>query len=81
MSREALRQQLDDLYRETSDCKILAESFENHPCITSQIKAKNPVANFQIPVKLFVLWSELKSIQVPIPTYIDLIAALQSKET
>ena len=41
--------------------------------ITSQIKAKNPVANLQIPVKLFVLWSELKSIQVPTPTYVDLV--------
>ena len=74
MSREALRQQLDDLYMEISDCKILAENFENHPCITSQITAKNPVANLRIPAKLFVLWSELKSCtQVPTPTYVDLV--------
>ena len=74
MSREALRQQLDDLYREISDCKISAENFENHPSITSQIIAKNPVANFRIPAKLFVLWSELKSrIQVPTPTCVDLV--------
>lgn len=73
MSREALRQQLDDLYREISDCKISAENYENHPSITSQIIAKNPVANLRIPAKLFVLWSELKSIQVPTPTYVDLV--------
>ena len=73
MSREALRQQLDDLYREISDCKISAENYENHPSITSQIIAKNPVANLRIPAKLFVLWSELKSIQVPTLTYVDLV--------
>ena len=73
MSKEALRQQLDDLYREISNCKILAENFENHACITSQIIAKNPVANLRIPAKLFVLWFELKSIQVPTPTYVDLV--------
>ena len=73
MSREALRQQVIDLYREISDCKISAENFENHPSITSQIIAKNPVANLRIPAKLFVLWSDLKSIQVPTPTYVDLV--------
>ena len=73
MSRGALRQQLDELYREISSCKILAENFENHPCITSQMMAKNPVANLRIPAKLFVLWSELKSIQVPAPTFVDLV--------
>ena len=74
MSREALRQQMMDLYREISDCKILAENFENHPSITSQIIAKNPVANLRIPAKLFVLWSDLKSIQFPTPTYVDLVS-------
>ena len=73
MSKEALRQQVIDLYREISDCKISAENFENHPSITSQIIAKNPVANLRIPAKLFVLWSDLKSIQVPTPTYVDLV--------
>ena len=72
--KKKFAQQLDDLYREICDCKILAENFENHPCITRQIIAKNPVANLQIPVKLFVLWSELKSrIQVPTSTCIDLV--------
>ena len=73
MPREALRQQLDELYREISNCKILAENFENHPCVTNQMMAKNPVANLRIPAKLFVLWSELKSIQVPAPTCVDLV--------
>ena len=73
MPREALRQQLDELYREISNCKMLAENFENHPCVTNQMMAKNPVANLRIPAKLFVLWSELKSIQVPAPTCIDLV--------
>lgn len=73
ISREALRQRLDDLYKEISDCKISVENFENHPSITSQIIAKNPVANLRIPAKLFVLWSELKSIQVPTPTCVDLV--------
>ena len=73
MSKEALRQQVIDLYRGISDCKISAENFENHPSITSQIIAKNPVANLRIPAKLFVLWSDLKSIQVPTPTYVDLV--------
>ena len=73
MSRKALRRQVIDLYREISDCKISAENFENHPSITSQIIAKNPVAILRIPAKLFVLWSDLKSIQVPTPTYVDLV--------
>ena len=74
MSREVLHQKLDDLYRKISDYKILAENFKNHPCITSQITAKNPVANLRIPAKLFVLWSVLKSYtQVLTPTYVDLV--------
>lgn len=73
MSREVLCQQLDDLYREISNCKILAENFENHPCITSQIIANNPVVNLRITAKLFVLQSELKSLQVPTPTCVDLV--------
>ena len=70
MPREAFCQHL---YREISDCKISAENFENHASITSQILAKNPIANLQIPTKLLVLWSQLKSIQVPTPTYVDLV--------
>jgi len=70
----AFRQhQLNELYREISSYNILAESYQSHPNITSQMAAKNPVATLQIPIKLFLLWSELRGIQVPAPTYTHLV--------
>ena len=71
-SSAELRQQVNELYREICSKNILVESCRNHPNITSQMAAKNPVASLQILTAIFLLWSKLRDIQVPAPSFIHL---------
>jgi len=76
LSRTALRQQLDDLHRETLKYKISIYTPDKHPQF-ERLRPKNPVAALEIPKQLFLLWSELRRKQdelaIPASSYVELL--------
>ena len=63
MSRDALRKQVDNVLHDISSIKIPVLGPDSHPLYQKMIP-KHPLVALEIPNKLFLLWSDLKSIKV-----------------
>ena len=63
MSRDALREQVDNVLHDISSIKISVLRPDSHPLYQKMIP-KHPLVALEIPNKLFLLWSDLKSIKV-----------------
>ena len=76
MSREASLEQLDGLLHEISSNKISVLRPDGHP-LYQRMLPKHPVAAMEIPNKLFLLWSDLKSMEkqlsINVSKYLDLV--------
>lgn len=74
--RKTLFQELQDLQRESSNCKISIHPPEIHLHYEKQ-KHKSPTAALRIPIKLILLWRALREKQgclgVPASSFIELL--------
>ena len=77
LSRESLRQELNDLQMEIASCKILIHPPNKHPQFEKLAKLNDPTAALEIPKKLFLLWSRLRRKQdelvIPASSFVELL--------